>query len=77
MCLMTVLVAVKAFPSLSTGEWSSGKGQQGSGDTHRKGLVSTLSELQAFETEGYSYTLGGNVNWCSHYGKQQGSFLKN
>ena len=24
-----------------------------------------------------SYTAGGNVNWCSHYGKQYGSFLKN
>ena len=36
-----------------------------------------LSELQAFETEGYSSTLGGNVNWCSHYGKQHGSSLKN
>ena len=22
-------------------------------------------------------TLGGNVNWCSHYGKQHGGFLKN
>ena len=31
MCLMTVLVAVKAFPWLSMGEWSSGEGQQGSG----------------------------------------------
>ena len=24
-----------------------------------------------------SYTIGGNVNWCSHYGKQYGGFLKN
>ena len=23
------------------------------------------------------YTAGGNVNWCSHYGKQCGSFSKN
>ena len=23
------------------------------------------------------YTVGGNVNWCSHCGKQYGSFLKN
>jgi len=24
-----------------------------------------------------SYTVGGNINWCSHYGKQYGDFLKN
>ena len=24
-----------------------------------------------------SYTIGGNVNWCSHYGKTVWSFLKN
>ena len=24
-----------------------------------------------------SYTIGGNVNWCSHYGKQYGGSLKN
>ena len=24
-----------------------------------------------------SYTVGGNVNWCSHYGKQYGDSLKN
>ena len=23
-----------------------------------------------------SYTVGGNVNWCSHYGKQYGGFSK-
>ena len=23
-----------------------------------------------------SYTVGGNVNWCSYYGKQYGSSLK-
>ena len=23
-----------------------------------------------------SYTVGGNVHWCSHYGKQHGSFSK-
>ena len=23
-----------------------------------------------------SYTVGGNVNWCSHYGKQYGGSLK-
>jgi len=24
-----------------------------------------------------SYTVGGNVNWYSHYGEQYGGFLKN
>ena len=24
-----------------------------------------------------SYTVGGNVNWCSHYGEQYGGSLKN
>ena len=24
-----------------------------------------------------SSTVGGNINWCSHYGKQYGGFLKN
>ena len=23
-----------------------------------------------------SYTVGGNVNWCSHYGEQYGGFSK-
>ena len=23
-----------------------------------------------------SYTVGGNINWCSHYGKQYGGSLK-
>jgi hypothetical protein len=23
-----------------------------------------------------SYTAGGNVSWCNHYGKQYGGFLK-
>ena len=24
-----------------------------------------------------SYTVGGNVNWCSHYGEQYGPSFKN
>ena len=27
--------------------------------------------------KGPSYTAGGNVNWCSHYGEQYGGSLKN
>ena len=30
------------------------------------------------ETRGSSYPVGGNVNWCRHYGNQYGKqFLKN
>ena len=29
------------------------------------------------EKEELSYSVGGNVNWCSHYGEQYGSSLKN
>ena len=28
------------------------------------------------EKKGPSYTVGGNVNWCNHYGEQCGGFLK-
>ena len=24
-----------------------------------------------------SYTLGGNINWCRHYGEQYGGFYRN
>ena len=30
-------------------------------------------QLHKFEN---SYTVGGNVNWCSHYGEQYGGSLK-
>jgi len=29
------------------------------------------------ETREPSYTVGGNVNWCIHYGEQYGGFFKN
>ena len=32
---------------------------------------------QGVEKRECSYTVGGNVNWCSHYGKQYGGSLKN
>ena len=31
---------------------------------------------EAIEKRGPSYTVPGNVNWCSHYGIQYGGFLK-
>ena len=43
----------------------------------------SLTSLQIINTgEGVekkepSYTVGGNVNWCSHYGEQHGGSLKN
>lgn len=49
MCLMTVLVAVKALPSLSMGKWSSGEGQQGSGG--QAYLAHTQDRTYELETE--------------------------
>jgi len=42
----------------------------------------SLKSLQINTGEGVekrepSYTVGGNANWCSHYGKQYGGSLKN
>ena len=31
---------------------------------------------RAVEKRESSFTVGGNVNWCSHYGKQYGASLK-
>ena len=32
---------------------------------------------EGVEKKERSYTVGGNVNWCSHYGEQYRSSLKN
>ena len=32
---------------------------------------------ESVEKKEPSYTIGGNVNWCSHYEKQYGVSLKN
>ena len=32
---------------------------------------------ESMEKREPSYTVGENVNWCSHYGKEYGSSLKN
>ena len=34
-------------------------------------------ESEGVEKREPSYTVGGNVNWCSHYGEQYGDSLKN
>ena len=38
---------------------------------------STISAGEGVERREPSYTVGGNVNWCSHYGEQYGCSLKN
>ena len=37
---------------------------------------STNNAGEGVEKKKPSYSLGGNVNWCSHYGERYGSFLK-
>ena len=38
---------------------------------------STNNAGEGVEKKKPSYSLGGNVNWCSHYGEEYGSYLKN
>ena len=45
-------------------QWPSSKGLQ------------TINTEEGVEKRESSYTAGGNVNWCSHYGKQNGDSLK-
>ena len=37
----------------------------------------TTNSDESVEKREASYTVGRNVNWCSHYGKQYGDSLKN
>ena len=37
----------------------------------------TINVGQCVEKREPFYTASGNVNWCSHYGKKHGGFLKN
>ena len=46
-------------------EWPSSKNPQ------------TINAGEGVEKREPSYTVGGNVNWCSHYGEQYGGSLKN
>ena len=41
----------------------------------QKGLQITNDDKDVERRE-HSYTVGGNVNWCSHYGKHYGSLWK-
>ena len=36
-----------------------------------------LDAGEGVEKKELSNTVGGNVNWCSHYGEQYGGSLKN
>ena len=50
---------------LTQPEWLSSKNPQ------------TINAVEGVERREPSYTVGGNVNWCSHYGEQQGDSFKN
>ena len=39
--------------------------------------LDTTNAGDSVEKKEPSYTVGGNVNWCSHYGEQYGGSLKN
>ena len=39
--------------------------------------LQTINAGQGVKKKETSYTVGRNVNWCSHYGKQYGGTLKN
>ena len=43
---------------------------------HQKNLQ-TINAGEGVEKREPSCTVGGNVNWCSHYGEQCGGSLKN
>ena len=45
-------------------EWSSSKSLQ------------IINGGEGMERREPFYTAGGNLNWCSHYGEQDGDFLK-
>ena len=36
----------------------------------------TITPGESVERREPSYTVGGNVNWYSHYGEQLGGFIK-
>ena len=39
--------------------------------------LQTIDAGEGIDKRESSYTIGGNVNWFSHYGEQYGGFLKN
>jgi len=46
----------------------------------RMAIIKTSTIINAGESvekREASYTVDGNINWCSHYGKQHGGSFKN
>ena len=37
----------------------------------------TIKPREGVEEVELSYTVDGNINWCSHYGEQHGGSLRN
>ena len=56
---------IKTATTSHQSEWASSKNLQ------------TINAGEGIEKRGLSYTIGGNVNWGSHYGEQCGGSLKN
>ena len=40
-------------------------------------ILQIINAREDMEKKEPSYTVGGNVSWCSHYGKAVWRFLKN
>ena len=40
-------------------------------------MLQIINDREGMEKREASCTVGGNVNWCSHYGKRYGYSLKN
>lgn len=49
----------------------------GVGNLKIKKLRFAVSPAEGVEKRESLYMVGGNVNWCKHYGKQYGCSLKN
>ena len=52
-------------------------GQSGHHQKVDKQVDKQVNAGEGVEKREPSYTAGGNVNWCSHYGEQYGGSLKN
>ena len=46
------------------------------GKKEKKKVLQTIDAEEGVEKMEPSYTVGRNVNWCSHYGEQYGGSLK-
>ena len=64
---------LKHLSRRSVNEVSPHTGQNG----HHQKCLQIINAGESVEEKEPSYTVGGNVNWCSHYGEQYGGSLKN